>query len=315
MCWDNDRQQSSDSQKFPASNYISTGNTETSVLSNNQPMRILNSTDRSSCLESSQINLQDLSSCRANSLPTSNELQANDDNQKSLNKVGGNIVNSMPVENYSNRIPPPAHHNSVINQQPEQQQNGFLEIDRWSTLPQAKLITTAPTFIPQPQQPIQIHHATNIAATAVVTHQPQQLLVMHQPAPTVSYFPTFPVVASGHIAPIQQSQPQWNTMEINSMNIMDNSCQQNMMCVQNSINDRPQVIVPNIEEELDFLQQPEIHGGAMNSLQQAFNPDSRRNFGNDPSTGFMTSYLKFLQGGKDPSPPPSLRGKHKIFSL
>lgn len=303
MCWDNDRQQASGN-----SNYISTGNSEQNVLSGNQPMRILNVVDRPNCLESSQINMQDLNSCSGNPLPTSNELQTNEENHKSLDKVGGSIVNSIPVENYSNRIPPPAHHNSVVNQLPDQQQqNGYLEIERWQTLPQTKLITSAPTFIPQPQQqPMQIHHTTNIVTNAVVSHPPQQLLVMHQPSQPVSYFPTFPT--NSHVLPMQQTQPQWNPMD---MNMMDNSCQQNMMYAQNSLNDKPQVFVPNIEEELDFLQQPGIPGGAMNPLHQAYNSE-RRNFSNDPSTGFMTSYLKFLNGGKDTSPPPALRGKIMI---
>lgn len=299
MCWDNDRQQPTDSQKFSNSNYMTSGNTE--------PMRIMSVADRPSCLESNQMNMTELSSCRGNPLPnvTNNELQNSEDNQKSLEKVTGNIVNSLPIENYSNSIPSTAHHNPIINQQPDQQQNGYLEMDRWTNLQQPKLITAAPTaYIPQPQQqPMQIHHTTNIVANAVVTHQPQQLLVMQQPAQPISYFPNFSTVAT-----VQHTQPQWNSMGMSTMNIMDNNCQQNMVCVQNPINER-QVFVPNIEEELDFLQQPGIPGGAINSLQQAFNPDSRRNFCNDPSTGFMTSYLKFLNGGKDTSPPPSMRGK------
>lgn len=57
------------------------------------------------------------------------------------------------------------------------------------------------------------------------------------------------------------------------------------------------VVVPNIEEELGFLKVDEQPIECAKSK--------------DPNSGFMTSYLKFLQGDREPSPPPANRGGRK----
>lgn len=63
--------------------------------------------------------------------------------------------------------------------------------------------------------------------------------------------------------------------------------------------DQPKVIVPNIEEELGFLQSEPIYSPTQDKNRRELN------------SGFMTSYMKFLQGDKDPSPPLALRLGHK----
>lgn len=63
--------------------------------------------------------------------------------------------------------------------------------------------------------------------------------------------------------------------------------------------DQPKVIVPNIEEELGFLQNEPIYSP---------NQDKNRR---DLNSGFMTSYMKFLQGDKDPTPTFRLGGHKK----
>jgi hypothetical protein len=225
----------------------------------------------------------------------------------------------------------PLHHH-------QQQQNGYIEFERWNlALPHAKLITTGPgTFIAQqPQQQQTLHHGANIVANTVV-HQQQPLIISQHAPATVSYFPTFHIAPSGHqILPLQHQQQQQqlhplhnnhqhhhhhqqhlsshdmhSTMDMTSLGMVDaNICQHNNICMQNSIkDDKPQVIVPNIEEELGFLQQAQHHNAVLNNHHHVTQVESKRTMNNDPNTGFMTSYLKFLQGEKDSSPPPVLRG-------
>lgn len=359
MCWDSESGQQA-AGKFSSSNYLAPDGSESTVLASQQIQRILNVTDRSTCLESGQITLQDLSSCRAQpmsivkNMPTlhssgssehdNDERQDAEDHQhqpgiigakrKSLDKIGNELTSVVTVNNYNaDRIPPPAHHNVVVNQQQhqqQQQQNGYLEFDRWNltTVPHAKIITTpASAFGTQQLQSQHLapqhHHSVNFVNNSL-PHQHQSLLLQHHTTPTVSYFPTFHITSSGHhLTPLQPPQHPHqqhmhhpthelpSTVDLNALRMTDlNSCQQNSSYAQTSMkDDRPQVIVPNIEEELGFLQQSELPGVPPVVTQQPIvNPEVKRVANNDPNSGFMTSYLKFLQGEKDSSPPLTSRG-------
>ena len=359
MGWDND------GRKFPTSAYLSPESADTNVLANQQMQRIMSVPDRqSSCMESAQISLQDLSSCRGDSMSIvknmhssgsgneqeNDELKSIDDGhhqqqgvpgavgvkRKSIDKMPGDELGATaPVTDYLDRIPPPAHHNAIVNQQQQQQQqqNGYVEFDRWNmNLPHTKLATTPPGgYVGQhpqqhhQQQVPQIHHTANVVGNTV-THQHQSLLVPHHTTPTVSYFPTFHMSSTGpHVAPIHQQPLHHQQLhhphemhsglhEMSTINMADiNGCQPNPACAQDAFkDDRPQVIVPNMEEELGFLQQPEI-ATVVPPVQPIINPEPRRMSACDPNSGFMTSYLKFLQGDKDSSPPPLARGKTIIF--
>lgn len=100
----------------------------------------------------------------------------------------------------------------------------------------------------------------------------------------------------------------------------------------------PKVLVPNIEEELEFLTE---NGRSGNAAQQSANmqtsiqgssassqqakpaanqasiktvADTKKfNTPTGPGSGFMQSYLKFLQGDRDSSPPPINRNMRKQF--
>lgn len=63
------------------------------------------------------------------------------------------------------------------------------------------------------------------------------------------------------------------------------------------------MVVPNIEEELNFLSESSSRPSA-----PAVRPLDKSS---TPGAGFMSSYLKFLQGERDGSPPPTARGARK----
>lgn len=96
----------------------------------------------------------------------------------------------------------------------------------------------------------------------------------------------------------------------------------------------PKVLVPNIEEELEFLTENSRSGNAVQQLpnmQTAIHGSSganqqakpaaiktvadtkKFNTPTGPGSGFMQSYLKFLQGERDSSPPPINRNVRKQF--
>lgn len=79
--------------------------------------------------------------------------------------------------------------------------------------------------------------------------------------------------------------------------------------------EHPKVVVPNIEEELKYLSQ-QAHAEVVVATQQngssstVLPPPIRfpeKRTPDDPNSGFMASYLKFLQGERDSSPPPQTR--------
>ena len=275
--------------------------------------RLLDVSDRSSGLETSTINLQDLNSCRGDNV--------NDDNS-SVNRSHCQKIAPKPSNTYRlERIPPPAHNQVILNQQ-TQQQNGYLDLDRWNltTLQNAKIIATAPGATTFVQQPTQVVQTANLVAT-----NPTLLVAA---APTVSYFPTFHVAqTTPHLTQLMPQQQTMvpelqHTIEISTLNLPPDmhGCEQTATISYSDVqrDDRPQVIVPDIEEELGFLQQSDYHSSVSQGLQQqsqqlqVSNSEIKKSANGEPNSGFMTSYLKFLQGDKDNSPPPSIgAGEHK----
>ncbi|XP_058807073.1 uncharacterized protein LOC131673241 isoform X2 [Phymastichus coffea] len=307
MCWDND------AQKFSGSDYLSADSSD--LMS-----------ERPSCLETSTINLQDLDSCRGDpitivgksmpSLSTGTDPDSDEFEEQHCQQVAGIDPKRKSLE----RIPPPAHHNAAPQQSQQQQQqhhhhhhqqNGYVEFDRWNmSLPHNKIISNPPATASVVTQSLQQQQqtATDYMGGNATTVQHQSLLVTHHANPNVSYFSTFHMGPS-NVAPMQQHVPagqtphheMHSTVDMNAVAMVPGeNCHQDSLLAD----DRPQVIVPDIEEELGFLQQPDIPL-QINNNHPLVNPELKRSANSDPNSGFMTSYLKFLQGEKDSSPPPN----------
>ncbi|XP_077282742.1 uncharacterized protein LOC143908809 isoform X1 [Temnothorax americanus] len=342
VCWENDnRQTANGNRKFSVYTGANTATSDINAQSlpvQQQVQRLMNvSADRQqSYFEANQVALQDLSSCRgdpmsivknlqtlqqgpclqqhttaATSVGTAEQEKQVEERRKadSVNKKRKNLEkggHGTPLSNeitggttmteYLSRIPPPAHHNAAN----QQQQNGYFEFERWNIPPPAtKMFPTASAAFGSQSS---LHHSSNFVGTPA--HQHQSLMVSHHHAPPpIPYFPAFHIPAGHHPHHSHEFQ---SSVEITPIGFGENTTNQNTNYNQEVRDDQPKVIVPNIEEELGFLQQDQQLMQNMNQINKDFKQPNR-----DPNTGFMTSYLKFLQGERDPSPPPAIRGGRK----
>lgn len=276
-CWD-DRQ--NQSRKFQA---IAQSNTFNGVAQENQQRLQQNYFDTSN---SNQVALQDLSSCRGDPMSIVKNLQQQQSCQVGANEVKQEVKpqikrrkSSEGKSEPSNRIPPPAHN----------QTNGaYFEYERWNLPP-----ATSKMFTPQ------------------TIHQ-QQLMVPHphghHPPPSLPYFPPFhlpphPTEFSGSV----ELAPMGNYLEQNvsqSGHFQEQHQQEEQPPLEE---EKPKVVVPNIEEELNFLSQSNIPITTITSKTKS--PAIKEAQGSGPS--FINSYLKFLQGDRDSPPPPLTRGNRK----
>lgn len=232
-----------------------------------------------------QVPLQDLSSCRGDPMSivknlqqqscqiqeTKQEIKISPKRRKSGEKNVVEVVSS-PVDYFPGRIPPPAHSSA------NQQQNGsYFDFDRWNLPP--------PTKIFGPQS----------------IHQQHQSLMVPHPPPPIPYFPPFltphPTSDFTELNPLNNnpynehgSQPQYH--QLNEQHSQ-----------QQQQEEHPKVVVPNIEEELNFLSEASASMGHGQNSGLVINKDGS----SGPGHGFMNSYLKFLQGERDSSPPPITR--------
>ncbi|XP_015123603.1 uncharacterized protein LOC107045755 isoform X2 [Diachasma alloeum] len=291
ICWENERQ-----RKFP-------GYSGEMALGQGQRQG-------STYFEGNQVPLQDLSSCRdpmsVKPLPQACQVQQQapevppdvqkdvEERQRKIDpskkrrsfdksQPALNDIPPAPMTDYLNRVPPPAHHNSN-----QQSQNGYYDFERWNLPPAAPKVFPGSSGSFGAQGAL---HSGNFGG-----NQPQGLMG-HTPAP-IPYFPTFHLPSGAQ--PNPEFQPGVDIPSIPFEN--SNSSQPDY---QDYREDQPKVIVPNIEEELGFLQQSEIAQQQANQLTRELKASSK-----DPNSGFMTSYLKFLQGERDPS-PPAMRGGRK----
>ncbi|XP_017756417.1 PREDICTED: uncharacterized protein LOC108548124 isoform X2 [Eufriesea mexicana] len=341
ICWENDNRQPNTNRKFSVTLYTG-GNPEINPQTlpvQQQVQRVLNVSDRQqSYFESNQVTLQDLSSCRGDPMsivknlqtlqqgscqvqqqqqqqqqqttvpvaPTEQQKQVEDrrkadttnKKRKSLEKSGHNSLNEISgtattMTEYLSRIPPPAHHNTN-----QQQQNGYFDFERWNLPPPpTKMFPSASGAFSSQST---LHHTNNFVGTPA--HQHQSLMVPHHHAPPpIPYLPPFHIPPSHH-----HSHEFQSSVEITPIGFGENTTNQNANYNQEIRDNQPKVIVPNIEEELGFLQQNQQPIQTMSTLSKDFKRSNK-----DPNSGFMTSYLKFLQGEREPSPPPAIRGGRK----
>nr|CAD7392612.1 unnamed protein product [Timema cristinae] len=202
-------------------------------------------------------------------------------------------------EYFTNRVPPPAHLNT--NQQ-AQQNGGYFDFERWNLPPPPPKMFGAGT----PHGGTPIHHVTTQHQSLMVPHP------HHHPPPPLPYFPAFPLHHPAHHPPDfpPQEAVSGGPMTYDSSQSPGNGSYPPQEPPQE---DQPKVIVPNIEEELGFLSENSTvtTGTPAVSSLEVKKPLAPPITPANPSTGFMASYMKFLQGERDSSPPPQNRGGRK----
>ncbi|KAL1509615.1 hypothetical protein ABEB36_004326 [Hypothenemus hampei] len=271
-----------------------------------------------------QVTLQDLSSCRGDPMTIVKNLQQQQACQvtqveikqevpkppikrrKSVEKV----VPQSEIHPATSRIPPPAH-TSAANQQ---QQNGvYFEFDRWNIPPPSAKIFSTQAALHQQHQGLMVphphgHHAPPLPYFAPfhITNHPGEFGSTVELTPLTNYNDQ----AAQQHAVVQQQQQQQQQQQPPPQSQPQQQPQQ----PYTPQDDQPKVVVPNIEEELNFLsgdttpRVPTLNNSNYNNkIMPPMVPKPMDKL-SGPGAGFMSSYLKFLQGERDTSPPPVMRG-------
>ncbi|CAG5055980.1 unnamed protein product [Parnassius apollo] len=339
-CWEADRQLS---RKYNSNGSNSNYNLPESNTHSEKPSQPSQNTadrltvnDKHHYFDGNNVALQDLSSCRGDPMsivknlqtlqqscqlqdvkssksqpPTSNISPLNKSvlrrksTEKPVPHANMNEISNVVMADYlANRIPPPAH-SSTNNQQ----QNGsYFDFERWNLPPPPPKMFPGTTPFGS-QAPL---HATNFA------NQHQALAMQHGHA--LTYFPPF------HLGPHPDFQSSVELTPLSSFSETPPSASSSSFSTpETREEEQPKVVVPNIEEELGFLAEQRANTAssvAPSSQQQNLNSASQdaatktmeKKFNvpvTGPGSGFMASYLKFLQGERDTSPPPAGRGARK----
>ncbi|XP_045763707.1 mucin-5AC-like isoform X1 [Maniola jurtina] len=337
-CWETERQSarkfSSNGNSNSSTNYNNgiTENTH-SEKTTSQTSNDRNLPDKQHYVDGTNVALQDLSSCRGDPMSIVKNLQTLQQScqlqevkqsknptpapptpaptktvarRKSTEKPSHTNINELSnaavmADYLASRIPPPAH-SSTSNQQ----QNGYFDFERWNLPPPPpKMFSGTSAF--GSQAPL---HATSFA------NQHQALAMQHGHA--LTYFPPF------HLGPHPDFQSSVELTPLSSFSDTPPSASSSSFSTpETREEEQPKVVVPNIEEELGFLaeqrantastvapssQQPNINSTSQDTkvMDKKFNVPVT-----GPGSGFMASYLKFLQGERDTSPPPAGRGARK----
>lgn len=219
-------------------------------------------------------------SASAGSVPSSSSSKR----KKSSDKQ---VHTSNSADYYNNRVPPPAHHNVSS----QQQQNGSYY---------SNYVSSTSTPRPHSNSQTPLHHNSN----AFMGSQNQGIYMPPFPFPPFSLAGTSSAssVSSTSLAPsiefqsssalpqsaYPDSDPQTHTTSTSS-----NQLEESQALAEST----PKVIVPDIEEELCFL--TNVGPVMMIKAEQGKKKNS--------ATGFEASYLKFLNGDREVSPPRSAR--------
>lgn len=219
--------------------------------------------------------------------------------ERSNHSIGGDITATTTISEYfSGRVPPPAHHNIT-----QQQQNGtYFDFERWNLPPANPKMFAGQGAFPGQNS---ISHGSNFVGNSAHQHQSLMVPHPHHHASALSYFPPFHLA---HHATHPEYQNSPNAVETYANDSQGTSSSSSNNYVP-AIEAQPKVIVPNIEEELGFLSEsvPAAPQAAFTSFPgtEAANKETPKTSLGVPASknDFLASYLKFLQGERDTSPP------------
>lgn len=307
-CWED--RSPPPNRKFPTGQYNSNTSNNNLDIQRAETQRVtLNITERQQAYFDTntghQVTLQDLSSCRGDPMSLVKNLQQQNCQVQTVEVKQETPVKQPAKRRKSNdkanviqsdapgRIPPPAHSTPPAN--PQQQNGTFIEFDRWNIPPSS----------------------AKIFATQSI-HQQSQIMVPHGHAhhpPPLPYFAPFHLAAPpGEFVELQpiggyntEQNAQTNGQQYNS----HQPSQQPPPPQEDPAAGK--VVVPNIEEELNFLSDAGTVKPPSNPTAKVMPMLNSKPVDKPtgPGAGFMSSYLKFLQGERDTSPPPAARASRK----
>lgn len=217
--------------------------------------------------------------------------------ERSNHSIGGDITATTTISEYfSGRVPPPAHHNIS-----QPQQNGtYFDFERWNLPPaNPKMFAGQGAFAGQNSIP----HGSNFVSNSAHQHQSLMVPHPHHHSSPLSYFPPFHLT---HHATHPEYQNSPNAVESYGNESQATSSTSSNNYISN-IEAQPKVIVPNIEEELGFLSESVPAATQPQFPYASSDPASKEtvksSLGVTTKNDFLASYLKFLQGERDTSPP------------
>ncbi|KAJ8927894.1 hypothetical protein NQ314_019599, partial [Rhamnusium bicolor] len=314
-CWDErqgQRKFQNNQSTSQSNNYNSNSSIEMNRSEQNQQRIVIGVGERQQTyFETNQVTLQDLSSCRGDPMSIVKNLQQQQSCQVPPSEIKTEVKPPIKrrkssekptvpdLHNLPSRIPPPAH-SSGTNQ--PQQNGAYFDFDRWNLPPPTSKIFTTQA-LHQQHQGLMVPHPHG-----------------HHAPPPLPYFAPF------HLAPHPTEYA--STVELTPLSNYGEQSPQASNQYQQQPEEHPKVVVPNIEEELNFY--PKVldttrtpstvnHQHSHSSQNQAkpVQPTTTplvppvEKLSGGPGLGFMSSFLKFLQGEKESSPPPTVRGSRK----
>ncbi|KAK3909506.1 Glutamine and serine-rich protein 1 [Frankliniella fusca] len=252
--------------------------------------------------------------------------------RKSADKQAQNIEGS---DFYNSRFPPPAHNNVTF----QQQQSGYfpnfsppsssrsypVQVPHYASHAQALMsqhqgLYTPPFFSPF-SLPGSSSTPTPNASTSDLPPAPETVSsarsepapetvssASSEPAPeTVSSASSDPAPetvssASSEPAPETVSSASSEKLHSDDVSKASNSASVKIQA-EATLGIVPKVVVPNVEEELSFLKD----AGPVTMIK------SEKERKSTTTSGFEASFLKFLQGARDTSPPPSRRASKSRY--
>ncbi|XP_075214323.1 uncharacterized protein LOC142320438 isoform X2 [Lycorma delicatula] len=223
------------------------------------------------------------------------------------------------------RIPPPAHNNNL------QQNDNYVDYERWnlsgsmkisnerpspdSNLTECSSKTSNSSSSPCVNTEHQSNQSLNLPSAPIYPshHNPPQLSTTTMP-PSISFCNNLPLsnTPTGiNVSLNSQCESSLsNDLQNISVELSAGSTEASVSSEsQNNkaiFDEQPKVIVPNIEEELDFLNNCNLAvSSEVGQRQMSTTTMPEKKISNSNTGGFMASYIKFLQvSGKTPTTVP-----------
>lgn len=227
------------------------------------------------------------------------------------------------------RIPPPAHNSSNNSSGNLQQNDSYFDCDRWNFSGSMKNIngrqSLSSNFVEQNNKNSgsnffnsenQNNQSLNLPSTQLYPSSYSQLPTLPQSSSFYNNLPSSSNNSGVNVSLNSQCESRTNDLQNTNGELAADTTEASVSSksptFEATVDEQPKVIVPNIEEELDFLNDcalPVSSSVIPKQMSTAMVPDKK--ISNASTGGFMESYLKFLQGERDTSTPTLVRNNRR----